>query len=483
MPVREYLGLARVNGPLIFIEKVKDISYNEVVEISFGEAKKFGQVVMINDDMAVIQVFQGTEGLSIDKTSIKFSGKPLEIKLSEDILGRTFNGIGIPIDKGSEIIGGEYRDINGEPINPAARKYPRNYIETGISAIDGLMTIIRGQKLPLFSGNGLPHNRLAVQITRQARIKGDESERFAIVFAAMGINHDSARYILSSFEESGALRNVVTFLNLADDPTIERIATPRMALTAAEYLAFEKEMHVLVILTDMTNYCEALRELSTARGEVPSRKGYPGYLYSDLASIYERAGMIKGRKGSITQLPILSMPNDDITHPIPDLTGYITEGQVVLDRELFRKGIYPPINILLSLSRLMKDSIGEGFTREDHPHIYSQLFSAYSRVQEVRALASIIGEEELIDVDKMYLKFGRAFEGEFIKQGENENRSIEETLDIAWRVLGYLPKDELTRLSLDEINRYYTRRTDEDMAEIIRAVSAGKKSRDGEAAP
>ncbi|RKX85622.1 MAG: V-type ATP synthase subunit B, partial [Spirochaetes bacterium] len=385
-------------------------------------------------------------------------GRPLEIKLSEDILGRTFNGIGMPIDSSGEIIQGEYHDINGEPINPASRMYPRNYIETGVSAIDGLMTIIRGQKLPIFSGNGLPHNRLAVQITRQARIKGDEKERFAIVFAAMGIQHDSARYILSSFEESGASKNVVTFLNLADDPTIERIATPRVALTAAEYLAFEKDMHVLVILTDMTNYCEALRELSTARGEVPSRKGYPGYLYSDLASMYERAGMIKGKKGSITQLPILSMPNDDITHPIPDLTGYITEGQIVLDRQLYRKGVYPPINILLSLSRLMKDSIGEGYTREDHPHVYSQLFSAYSRVQEIRALASIIGEEELIDLDKMYMNFGKAFEEEFISQGEDENRTIEDTLDTAWKVLGYLPKEELTRISHEEIDKYYKKR-------------------------
>ncbi|MCD6121186.1 MAG: V-type ATP synthase subunit B [Spirochaetales bacterium] len=458
MPVKEYIGLSKVNGPLIFVEKVKNISYNEVVEINYKGSRRFGQVVTVNDDVAIIQVFQGTEGLSIDATSIKFLGRPLEIKLSEDILGRTFNGIGMPIDSSGEIIQGEYHDINGEPINPASRMYPRNYIETGVSAIDGLMTIIRGQKLPIFSGNGLPHNRLAVQITRQARIKGDEKERFAIVFAAMGIQHDSARYILSSFEESGASKNVVTFLNLADDPTIERIATPRVALTAAEYLAFEKDMHVLVILTDMTNYCEALRELSTARGEVPSRKGYPGYLYSDLASMYERAGMIKGKKGSITQLPILSMPNDDITHPIPDLTGYITEGQIVLDRQLYRKGVYPPINILLSLSRLMKDSIGEGYTREDHPHVYSQLFSAYSRVQEIRALASIIGEEELIDLDKMYMNFGKAFEEEFISQGEDENRTIEDTLDTAWKVLGYLPKEELTRISHEEIDKYYKKR-------------------------
>ncbi len=455
MPVKEYIGLSRVNGPLVFIEGVKNVSYNEVVEIKYRNERRFGQVVMIDGETAVIQVFQGTEGLNINETSIKFLGKPLEIKLSEDILGRTFDGIGNPIDSGSEIIKGEYRDINGEPINPAARMYPRNFIQTGISSIDGLMTIIRGQKLPIFSGNGLPHNRLAVQITRQARIKGEEYENFAIVFAAMGIKHDSARYILASFEESGAMGNVVTFLNLADDPPIERIATPRVALTAAEYLAFDMDMHVLVIMTDMTNYCEALRELSTARGEVPSRKGYPGYLYSDLASIYERAGMIRGKKGSITQIPILSMPNDDITHPIPDLTGYITEGQIVLDRELYRKGIYPPVGILLSLSRLMKGGIGEDYTREDHPHLYSQLYAAYSRVQEVRALASIIGEEELIDIDKMYLKFGNAFEREFLSQGENENRSIEESLDIGWKVLGLLPKSELTRVNQQEIEKYY----------------------------
>ncbi len=460
MPSKEYVGLSAINGPLIFVENVKNVSYNEVVEITYRSEKRFGQVVMISDKMAVIQVFQGTEGLSVDKTSVKFLGKPLEIKLSEDILGRTFNGIGKPIDSGNEIIRGEYKDINGEPINPASRLYPRNFIQTGISSIDGLMTLIRGQKLPIFSGNGLPHNKLAVQITKQAKIKGEESEKFAIVFAAMGIKHDDAQFILSSFEESGAIRNVVTFLNLADDPTIERIATPRVALTAAEYLAFEKNMHVLVILTDMTNYCEALRELSTARGEVPSRKGYPGYLYSDLASIYERAGMINGKEGSVTQIPILSMPNDDITHPIPDLTGYITEGQIVLSRDLHRKGVYPPVGVLPSLSRLMKDGIGKGYTREDHPNLYSQLFAAYSRVQEVRALASIIGEEELTDVDKRYLKFGEAFEKKFISQNQDEDRSIEETLGIGWEVLGYLPPEELTRVTQDELKTYYKQKDD-----------------------
>jgi V/A-type H+-transporting ATPase subunit B len=458
MLLKEYVGLSQINGPLVFVENVENVGYNEVVELIFRGKKRFGQVVQVSEKMAIIQVFEGTEGLNLNETKVKFLGKTLQIKVSEEILGRTFNGIGRPIDGGLEIVNGVYKDINGSPINPASRMYPRNFIQTGISAIDGLMTLIRGQKLPIFSGNGLPHNRLAVQITKQAKLKGEESGNFAIVFAAMGIKHDDAQYILSNFEESGAIRNVVTFLNLADDPTIERIATPRVALTAAEYLAFEKGMHVLVILTDMTNYCEALRELSTARGEVPSRKGYPGYLYSDLATIYERAGMIKDKKGSVTQIPILSMPNDDITHPIPDLTGYITEGQIVLNRELQRKGIYPPIGILPSLSRLMKDGIGEGYTREDHPHVSSQLFAAYSHVQEIRALASIIGEEELTDLDKRYLKFGEAFEREFLNQGENEDRNIEETLDIGWKVLGYLPSSELTRVSEEEIKEHYQAR-------------------------
>ena len=458
MPLKEYVGLSQINGPLVFVENVEDVGYNEVVELNFRGKKRLGQVVQVSKEMAIIQVFEGTEGLNLNETKVKFLGKTLQIRVSPEILGRTFNGIGKPIDGGVEIVSGEYRDINGAPINPASRMYPRNFIQTGISAIDGLMTLIRGQKLPIFSGNGLAHNKLAVQITKQAKLKGEESGNFAIVFAAMGIKHDDAQYMLSSFEESGAIKNVVTFLNLADDPTIERIATPRVALTAAEYLAFEKGMHVLVILTDMTNYCEALRELSTARGEVPSRKGYPGYLYSDLATIYERAGMIKDKKGSVTQIPILSMPNDDITHPIPDLTGYITEGQIVLSRELQRKGIYPPIGILPSLSRLMKDGIGEGYTRADHPHVSSQLFAAYSHVQEIRALASIIGEEELTELDKKYLKFGEAFEHEFLAQSEDEDRTIEETLDIGWKVLGYLPPSELTRVSEEEIKEHYKAR-------------------------
>lgn len=455
MPSKEYVGLSQINGPLVFVESPKDVGYNEVVEILTENQKRVGQVVQISDRIAMIQVFEGTSGLTVNKTRVKFLGKPLMVKVSDEMLGRIFNGIGEPIDNGPDIISGESRDINGSPINPVSRMYPRNFIQTGISAIDALMTLIRGQKLPIFSGNGLPHNRIAVQITKQAKLKGEEAGNFAIVFAAMGIKHDEANFIRESLEESGAIKNTIMFLNLADDPAIERIATPRVALTAAEYLAFDKNLHVLVLLTDMTNYCEALRELATARGEVPSRKGYPGYLYSDLASIYERAGMIRDKSGSITQIPILSMPNDDITHPIPDLTGYITEGQIVLSRELNRKGIYPPIGVLQSLSRLMKDGIGKGYTRDDHPHVSSQLFASYSRVQEVKALASIIGEEELTEADRRYLKFGEAFENQFINQGEDEDRSIEETLDLGWKLLGYLPKIELTRVSEKEIADHY----------------------------
>ncbi len=455
MPSKEYVGLSQINGPLVFVENPKGVGYNEVVEIITENQRRLGQVVQISDKIAMIQVFEGTSGLTVDKTRVKFLGRPLMVKVSDEMLGRTFNGIGEPIDRGPDILSGESRDINGSPINPASRMYPRNFIQTGISAIDALMTLIRGQKLPIFSGNGLPHNRIAVQITKQAKLKGEEAGNFAIVFAAMGIKHDEANFIRESLEQSGAIKNTIMFLNLADDPAIERIATPRVALTAAEYLAFDKNLHVLVLLTDMTNYCEALRELATARGEVPSRKGYPGYLYSDLASIYERAGMIKDKNGSITQIPILSMPNDDITHPIPDLTGYITEGQIVLNRDLNRKGIYPPIGVLQSLSRLMKDGIGKGYTREDHPHVSSQLFASYSRVQEVKALASIIGEEELTDSDRRYLRFGEAFENEFINQGEDEDRSIEETLDLGWKLLGYLPKIELTRVSEKEIADHY----------------------------
>lgn len=452
---KEYRGLAKINGPLIVVENIDDVGFDEMVEvITPDKRKRRGRVLQVSKDKAVIQVFEGTSGLNTNQTRVKFMHHPMELPLSRDILGRVFNGVGEPLDGGGKIFSEKKYNINGSPINPYARRYPRNYIQTGISAIDGLITLIRGQKLPIFSGNGLPHNQLAAQITRQARL-GDESENFAIVFVAMGIKHDEANYFVKSFEESGVLQNVVIFMNLADDPPVERIIAPRVGLTTAEYLAFEEDMHILVIMTDMTSYSEALRELSSRREEVPSRKGYPGYLYSDLASLYERAGMIKNKKGSITQLPILTMPNDDITHPVPDLTGYITEGQIVLKRELDQGGVYPPVNILPSLSRLMKDGIGEGYTRPDHPNISSQLYATYSHVQEVKSLASVIGEDELSEIDQIYLEFGRQFEKKFINQGKDENRSIEETLNLAWEIVSILPKTELDRLSEQEIEEYY----------------------------
>lgn len=451
----EYVGLKEINGPLVIIQGVKDASYEEMVEIRVGDKKKLGRIIEIRGDICVVQVFEGTDGLSLKNTVTRLTGEPLKIPLSKEILGRTLNGIGQPIDGFGDIFPDERRDINGNAINPVSRKYPRNFIQTGISAIDGLATLIRGQKLPIFSGDGIPHNQLAVQIVRQARLTGEDNENFAIVFAAMGVKHDVADYFRSSFEKSGVMGRVVMFLNLANDPVVERIIAPRAALTAAEYLAFEHHMHVLVILTDMTSYAEALREISSSKGEIPSRRGYPGYLYSDLASIYERAGMLKDREGSITQIPILTMPNDDITHPVPDLTGYITEGQIVLDRSLSQKGIYPPVSVLPSLSRLMKDGIGKGFTREDHPELANQLFSAYAKVQEVRALASVIGEDDLSEIDKKYMEFGRLFENEFISQAFEENRDIEQTLDLGWALLGLLPKEELDRVSDEILEKYY----------------------------
>ncbi|MDI6618720.1 MAG: V-type ATP synthase subunit B [Clostridiales bacterium] len=451
----EYLRLDRIEGPLIVLSGVKDAAYDEIVEVQLGEKKKKGKVVQLDEDKVIVQLFENTAGLSTHNASVSFTGKPLEIALSRDILGRVFNGIGEPIDGAGEIFTGDKYDVNGRPINPVARLYPRNFIQTGISTIDCLTTLIRGQKLPIFSGNGMPHNELAAQIVRQAKISSNTDEEFAIIFAAMGVKHDDAAFFLKSFEEAGVLSRVVVYMNLADDPIVERIVTPRCALTAAEYLAFELGMHILVIMTDMTSYCEALRELSSSREEVPSRKGYPGYLYSDLASLYERAGMMKGKKGSITQIPILTMPNDDITHPIPDLTGYITEGQIVLGRDLFQKDIYPPINILPSLSRLMKDGIGKGYTREDHAEVANQIFSAYSHVQDVAALAQVIGEDELSDTDKKYMEFGAQFEERFVKQGFDENRSIFETLDLAWELLSILPVQELDRISPEIIAKYY----------------------------
>lgn len=450
----EYIGLKEISGPLVVLEGVQNASYEEMVEIRAGNDKRLGRIVEIHGNICVVQVFEGTNGLSLTNTRTRLTGHPLEIPLSKELLGRVLNGIGQPIDGFGEVFPDQKRDVNGHAINPVARKYPRNYIQTGISSIDGLMTLIRGQKLPIFSGSGIPHNQLAVQIVRQARI-GESDEGFAVVFAAMGVKHDVAEYFKASFQKSGVLDRVVVFLNLANDPIVERVVTPRAALTAAEYLAFEHHMHVLVILTDMTAYAEALREISSSRGEIPSRKGFPGYLYSDLASIYERAGMLEDRKGSITQIPILTMPNDDITHPVPDLTGYITEGQIVLDRSLSQKGIYPPISVLPSLSRLMKDGIGEGYTREDHPHIANQLFSSYARVQEVKALASVIGEDELSDMDKRYMEFGRAFENEFVTQQMSEDRDIDHTLDLSWVLLGILPREELDRIPGEMLDRYY----------------------------
>lgn len=453
---KQYLVLDKVQGPLIVLSDVEGISYDEIVDIEVdGKEKRKGKVVQLYKDKAIIQVFESTTGISIHNVVVSFKGKPLEISLSTDILGREFNGVGEPIDGGGEIYSSKKYNVNGMPMNPVARKYPRNFIQTGISSIDCLTTLIRGQKLPIFSGNGMPHNELAAQIVKQAKISENSDEKFAVVFAAMGIKHDDADFFRKSFEEAGVLERVVMYTNLADDPIVERIIAPRCALTAAEYLAFEEGMHILVIMTDMTNYCEALRELSSSREEVPSRKGYPGYLYSDLASLYERAGMMNGRNGSITQIPILTMPNDDITHPIPDLTGYITEGQIVLSRSIYGRDIYPPVNILPSLSRLMKDGIGEGFTREDHAEVANQVFSSYSHVQDVIALAQVIGEDELSPADKTYMKFGREFENKFLNQGFYENRDIDETLDLAWDMLSILDKSELDRISPDLLDKYY----------------------------
>lgn len=452
----EYMGLDSINGPLVAISGISDASFEEIVEITVdGREKKIGRIVEMYGDKAVVQVFQGTEAMSLNNTHTKLTGHPMEVALSSDILGRVFNGVGEPIDGLGNILAEETRDVNGEPLNPCSREYPRNYIKTGISAIDALTTLIRGQKLPIFSGNGMPHDELAAQIVKQASLSEDSDEEFAIVFAAMGVKHDVADFFKRNFEESGASSHVVMYLNLADDPVVERLITPKVALTAAEYLAFEKGMHVLVILTDMTSFAEAMREVSSSKGEIPSRKGYPGYLYSELATLYERAGIVSGKPGSVTQVPILTMPNDDITHPIPDLTGYITEGQIVLDRSISQKAIYPPINILPSLSRLMKDGIGEGFTREDHQDLANQLFSSYAKVGEARSLASVIGEDELSPIDKKYLEFGVAFEGNYLSQGKNENRTITETLDKGWELLSILPREELDRVDTKILDKYY----------------------------
>ena len=451
----EYLGLSSINGPLIALEGVQGAFFDEIVEFVIGGSeRKIGRIIELYEDKAVIQVFEGSENMSLKNTHTRLTGHPMEIALSPDMLGRTFNGIGEPIDDLGPIVSKLKRDVNGLPLNPVMREYPRNYIRTGISAIDGLTTLIRGQKLPIFSGNGLPHDQLAAQIVQQASL-GDSDEKFAIVFAAMGVKYDVAEFFRRTFEESGVSDHVVMFLNLANDPVVERLITPKVALTAAEYLAFEKGMHILVILTDITSFCEAMREVSSSRGEIPSRKGYPGYLYSELATLYERAGIVQGVEGSVTQIPILTMPNDDITHPIPDLTGYITEGQIVLDRQLHGQSIYPPISVLPSLSRLMKDGIGEGYTRADHQDVANQLFSCYAKVGDARSLASVIGEDELSPIDKQYLVFGNEFEHEFIGQGMDENRSMEDTLNKAWELLGLLPREELDRVNTKVLDQYY----------------------------
>lgn len=451
----EHIGLSQINGPLVVLDHIPDASNEELVEMRLDDgSSRVGRIVQIEGDRVVIQVFEGTRGLSLTNTRTVLDGKPMELALSPEILGRVFDGLGRPIDGRGKVYPEQWGNVNGLPINPVSRILPRSYINTGISAIDGLTTLIRGQKLPIFSGSGMKHNELAAQIATQANI-GD-GEDFAIVFAAMGAKNDVADYFKRSFEEANVMNRVTMFLNLSNDPIIERILTPRCALTAAEYLAFELNMHVLVILTDMTAYAEAVREFSSSKGEIPGRKGFPGYLYSDLASLYERAGMVEGKQGSVTQVPILTMPNDDITHPIPDLTGYITEGQIVLSRELDNKGIYPPISILPSLSRLMKSGIGEGFTRADHNDVSNQLFACYAKVQDARALASVIGEEELSDADKQILEFGKAFEQRFLNQGM-ENRPMIETLDIGWELLSMLPREALDRIDDKVLDEHYKR--------------------------
>jgi V/A-type H+-transporting ATPase subunit B len=452
--LKEYMTISEIAGPLMLVEQVTDAKFEELVEVelSNGELRR-GKVLEAMEGRALVQLFEGTRGLNMTGSKVRFLGRVIELPVSTDMLGRIFNGFGTPIDKGPAILPEKRLDIAGQPINPFARAYPAEFIQTGISTIDCLNTLVRGQKLPIFSAAGLPHSRIAAQIARQARVLGTD-EKFAVVFGAMGITFEEADFFISDFRRTGALERAVLFINLANDPTIERIATPRMALTAAEYLAFEKDMHVLVILTDMTNYCEALREVSAARKEVPGRRGYPGYMYTDLSTIYERAGRIKGRKGSITQIPILTMPEDDKTHPVPDLTGYITEGQIVLGRELHRAGIYPPVNILMSLSRLRDKGIGEGKTREDHSGLMNQLASAYARGKEAQELAVVLGEAALSDTDKQFLAFATEFEKQFVGQGEDENRTIEQTLNLGWQLLTLLPRAELKRVRDEHIAKY-----------------------------
>ena len=451
----EYAGAARLEGPLAVVERVRDAGYGELAEVRGPDGRpRLGRVLDISREAAVVQVLEGTDGLSCAGLRTRFLGESLKLAVSEEMLGRVFDGFGRPADGGPAPLSGDRRDVNGSPINPVSRRYPREFIQTGISAIDGMNSLVRGQKLPIFSGNGLPHDRVCAQLLRQARLPGEEGS-FCLVFAAMGVKRDVADFFRRDLESSGALGRVAMFLSLADAPGMERLMTPRSALTLAEHLAFDLGRHVLVVLTDMTNYCESLREAGTARGEIPGRKGYPGYLYSDLASLYERAGRIDGSAGSITQTAILTMPSDDISHPVPDLTGYITEGQIVLDRDLYQRGVYPPIAGLPSLSRLMKDGVGKGYTREDHPALASQLFSCYAGVKRARALADIIGEDELGAGDRLYLKFGESFERRFLAQGEREDRPIARTLDLGWEVLSLLPRGELRRVGEELLAKHY----------------------------
>jgi len=453
--MKEYKTVTKIAGPLVFVEGVNDIGYNEIVEITLpsGEKRK-GQVLETSKGIAVVQIFGSTAGLNISQTRVKFLGETMKLGVSTEMLGRVFNGLGEPRDKGPKIIPESRIDINGSAINPYSRAEPRDFIQTGVSTIDGMNTLVRGQKLPIFSGSGLPHNALAVQIARQAKVASSKNEKFAVVFAAVGITHEESSFFMRDFEKTGALERAVLFLNLADDPSVERIITPRLALTTAEYLAYEKDMHVLVIITDMTNYCEALREIASAREEVPGRRGYPGYMYTDLSTIYERAGCIKGKKGTVTQLSILTMPGDDITHPIADLTGYITEGQIVLGRDLHRKNIYPPVDVLPCLSRLMNLGIGKERTREDHRGIADQLYAGYATGRDLRSLSAVVGEEALSDTDKLYLKFADVFEQRFIKQDSHEDRTIEQTLELGWELLSMLPETELKRLKKEFIEKY-----------------------------
>lgn len=452
--LKEYKSISDVYGPLMIVEDVEGISFDELVEVQLqtGE-KRLGQVLQVEESRAVVQIYGGGSGINLQDTKVRFQGHPLEFGVSEDMIGRVFDGLGNINDNGPEIIAEESRDINGQAINPMARDFPDEFIQTGISTIDHLNTLVRGQKLPVFSGSGLPHKELAAQIARQATVLGDD-DQFAVVFAAMGVTFEEAEYFTESFRETGAIDRSVLFINLADDPSIERLATPKIALTAAEYLAYEKDMQVLVIMTDMTNYCEALREVSAARREVPGRRGYPGYLYTNLSTLYERAGRIKGSKGSVTQIPILSMPEDDITHPIPDLTGYITEGQIILDRDLDARGIEPPINVLPSLSRLKDKGTGEGKTRKDHAATMNQLFAAYAKGKQAKELSQVLGESALSETDKKYVEFTTAFEDKYVDQGFEYNRTIEETLNLAWELLAILPRTELTRIKDDLIDTY-----------------------------